>query len=157
MRTLYFDIDGTLLLNDHAGAKTFLANGVFEEAVRAAGIGRLVCVGNFVDVVRIAATIQPSYDRVKALFSICLGVFSSEAWFRENVAMADDAERRAELVDLGADWWYVDDLAEHYFRAAGRDDTFRHEAGRRIMVPTPNGDGRDVLEWLAAIPSVRAF
>jgi hypothetical protein len=157
VRTLYFDIDGTLLLNDHAGAKTFLANGAFEEAVRAAEVDRLVCVGNFVDVVRIAATITPSYDGVSALFRICLGVFSNEAWFRENVTMADDAERRAELVDLRADWWYVDDLAEHYFRAAGRGDTFHRGAGKRIMVPTPNGDGRDVLEWLAEIPLLKAI
>jgi hypothetical protein len=156
MRTLYFDIDGTVLLNDHAGAKACLANGGFEKAVRAAGIERLVCVGNFVDAVRIASKIQPTYDGVSALFGICLGVFSNEAWFRQNVFLIDDAERRAELVDLGADWWYVDDLAEHYFRTAGREDTFRSEEGRRIMVPTPNGDGRDVLEWLSMIPSVCA-
>jgi hypothetical protein len=152
VRTLYFDIDGTLLRSDRARAKTCLANGAFGEAVRNARIDRLVCVGNFVDVARIAATIRPSYDKLEALFRICLGVFSNEVWFRKNVTMIDEAFRRAEFVDFECDWWYVDDLAEYYFGSAGETATFHREEGKRILVPTPNGDGRDVLEWLAAIP-----
>lgn len=152
MRTLYFDIDGTLLVSDHAGPKPCLANGRFEAAVRVARIDCLVCVGNFADVVRLASQIQSSYDALGAVFNICSGVFASETWFRESVILTDDSERRAALIDLGADWWYVDDLAEHYFRTAGRDEAYRREVGRRIMVPSPNGDGSDVLEWLSAIP-----
>ena len=48
MRILYFDIDGTLLLEDTIHAKSKLAEGRFEDAVRGAGLDKLVCVGTFV-------------------------------------------------------------------------------------------------------------
>lgn len=152
MRHLYFDIDGTLLADDTSRPKSKLADGAFETAVVCCGVERLVCVGNIVEAVRAAEKIDPSYDSLGVIFDICRGVFSDRSWFRSVTSLIEDPMNRASEVDLEKDWWYVDDLAEHYFQMAGRTDVFQRNIGRRIFVPSPGGDGADVLEWLEQIP-----
>ena len=151
MRTLYFDIDGTLLILDTEEPKSALAQGRFEQAVRLAGFEKLVCIGNFVGVVHTVQRSLPLYDGLGVLFALCAGVFEDEDWFRMQVELVSDPEHRATSVDLTTDWWYLDDLAESYFRSAERCDVFRAEKGHRILVPSPLGDGSDVLHWLASI------
>jgi hypothetical protein len=157
MRRLYFDIDGTLLVGDTGEPKAALAGGAFEHAVRQSGIEGLVCVGNFVDAARAAREIDASYDDLAAIFRICRGVFSDRSWFCASTSLVGDSVYRATDVDLEADWWYIDDLAEYYFRVAGRQDVFRSNVGSRIMVPSPDGDGSDVLNWISKIPEICAF
>ena len=152
MRKLYFDIDGTLLMGMTSEPKPKLANGAFERAVRQIGVERLVCVGNFVDTVRVASTVNPEYEPINAIFSICRGVFFDEEWFRDHIALVQNPDNRAGEVDVTGDWWYVDDLAEYYFEQAGREDVFRSHSGGRIFTPRPEGDGSGVLAWLANIP-----
>jgi len=151
MRKLYFDIDGTLLDIDSGEPKAALANGVFEETVRHTGMERLICIGSFVDVVRAAEESDESYDGMGVLFRICSGVFSDESWFRNNISLVQDSTNRAGEVDLTEDWWYVDDLADYYFRLANRESVFVTNAGKRILVPFPSGDGNDILNWLEEI------
>jgi len=151
MRRLYFDIDGTLLVDDTGEPKPALAGGAFEAAVVRSGVEKLVCIGNFVDAARTAEEIEPSYDGLGVIFDICRGVFSDKSWFRSVTSLVEDPMNRANEVDLEEDWWYVDDLAEHYFQIAGRGEVFRLNIGRRILVPSPVGDGTDVVEWLNQI------
>lgn len=148
MKTLYFDIDGTLLVDGAGTVKSLLGNGNFEDAVRRAGFTSLVCVGNFADIARIAKQILPDYDEIGALHRLCLGAFQDEAWLRSRTSLVEDAANRAAGIDPSRDWWYVDDLAAHYMRLAGRQDLFEAHLGGRICVPGPHGDGGDVLEWL---------
>jgi len=62
MRKLYFDIDGTVLVLDTGVPKAAMANGGFEIAVRRAGFDEIICVGNFVAVIRTVWTMKPEYD-----------------------------------------------------------------------------------------------
>jgi hypothetical protein len=89
MKTLYFDIDGTILLDDQNVVKSQLGSGRFEAALR-----------------------------------------------------------KADFIDYSGDWWYVDDLAQYYMERASKANIYVENLGGRIYVPSPNGDGRDVLEWL---------
>jgi hypothetical protein len=151
MRKLYFDIDGTILDVQTALAKPALLDGRFARAIRAAGIETLVCVGNYAGVVVEVQAMARNYDALGAILELCNGVFSDEGWFRANTRLIADPEDRAAEVNLDEDWWYVDDLAEKYFVEAGRAEVFRQQVGRRILAPTPDGDGADVLDWLDGI------
>lgn len=153
MRTLYFDIDGTVLVLDAGVPKPALAEGRLERAIRRASMDMLVCVGNFAGVVQSVRAVRPGYDGLGVLFSLCGGAFSDETWFREHVEFVSDPKLRATEVKLDTDWWYMDDQAERYFAAAGRSELFRAHRGRRILEPSPRGDGRDVLDWLGTLHS----
>ena len=148
MKTLYFDIDGTVLLEEEWEVKSALARGAFEAAVRRASFERLVCVGN---AVRIAHTVKGMgipYDALGVLLDICRGAFADEAWFRSATTLVDEPENRVASIDLTSDWWYVDDLASHYFRVAGLEEILETHRGGRVFAPDPMGDGEDVLQWL---------
>ena len=151
MKRLYFDVDGTILRMYTSSAKTALAGGAFERAVREAGVEELVCIGNYVAVVVEMQAIMKDFDPLGAVFEVCAGVFEDEAWFRAHTKLVADPDRRAAEVDLACDWLYVDDLAEKYFLDADRADIFRKHHGSRIFAPTPEGDGQDVLDWLLTV------
>jgi hypothetical protein len=151
MRQLFFDIDGSLLRLVTGEPKPALANGRFEDAIRRVHVRRLVCVGNFCHVVRLTTQLDPGYDGLGMVFKLCQGVFKDEEWFRSVTTLIDDPEHRAAAVDLASDWWYLDDLAEHFFAQDGCQDTFRNELSRRICVPEQDGTGDDVLRWVAGI------
>ena len=119
--------------------------------MRRSGVQQLICVGNFVDAGRAAKEINPHYDIHGAIFDICGGAFSDEDWFRANTALTRDSYYRAAEVDLSTDWWYLDDLAEYYFKIAYREDVFEANAGVRIFVPAAEGDGKDVMDWIDRI------
>jgi len=152
MRTLYFDIDGTLLLGSFGAPKPALAAGAFERLVRDAGFERLVCVGNVVAIVRILEKSQP-VDGLAMVLRVCQGVFEDEAWFRRVTTLVDDPAERARTVvgSTHPDWFWIDDLAEHYCENAGLGAAYREHAGTRILAPTPDGDGRDLAEWLGRL------
>ena len=148
MRTLYFDLDGTVLALNAGEPKVALADGMLETAIRGAGIEELVCVGNFVAVIHTVQEVDPAYDGLGAIFALCRGSFRDESWFRGSVRLARDPQNRARDIAFDCDWWYVDDLAEEYLLRAGMSEVYREERGRRILVPSAEGDGTDVVQWL---------
>ena len=85
MKTLYFDIDGTILLLDQHVPKPGLANGRFEAAIRKVGFQN------------------------------------------------------------------VDDLAAEYLRAANQEEVLNAHHGRRVFIPSPTGNGDDVMNWLDGV------
>ena len=148
-KTIYFDIDGTVLLDEHQKVKSALGQGCFERAVREAGFTDLVCVGNFAGIAHTLKSIQIDYDGLGMIFQLCAGAFEDEKWFRARTALLEDPADRAKYIDLNGDWWYVDDLAEYYMERAGLEGVFTSQLGSRICMPDPDGDGQDVLEWLS--------
>jgi hypothetical protein len=148
MKTLYFDIDGTILLEDRNAVKPRLGAGEFESAVRSAAFSKLVCVGNFCAVARAVRELRAEYDALGVVFHLCRGAFRDEAWFRSSTVLIEDPQRRVDAIDLAGDWWYLDDSARLYMADAGKIDVFREDVGRRICAPDPVGDGADVLGWL---------
>jgi hypothetical protein len=150
IKTLYFDVDGTVLPADRPGAKPRLAGGGLEAAVRRAGFVRLVCVGNFARIAHLATAVDPGYDAMHVLFDLCGGAFADEDWFRSVTTLIRDPELRTRQIDYAGDWWYVDDLAEEYFREAGQDGILAAHRGTRVHIPDPVGNGQDMLDWLSA-------
>jgi hypothetical protein len=152
MRTLYFDIDGTLLVGSFGAPKPALAGGVFEQLVRAAGFERLVCVGNVVAIVRTLEKSAP-VDGLGMVLRVCQGVFADERWFWRVTTLIDDPAARARTVveSGGPDWFWIDDLAAHYCEQAALGAAYREHAGTRILAPTPEGDGCDLAEWLTRL------
>ena len=148
MRKLYFDIDGTLLLDEVGILKPALTEGAFQAAVIQAGFEELVCVGAFVTALHVMREVEPDHDGVGAIFSLCGGAFTNEDWFRSVTTLVDDPMERGKAIDLDSNWWYVDDMAEYYLWKAGRESVFKEHVGERIWMPDPKGDGYDILAWL---------
>ena len=151
MKTLYFDIDGTILPANEARAKPCLEGGRLESAVRSAGFHRLVCVGNFCHIAAVMKGMGVDFDELGILLGICRGAFVDDHWFRSVTTLVSDPEDRARCIDFTGDWWYLDDLAEEYLRRANREDVLKSQLNGRVFIPDPNGDGRDVLDWLTAV------
>lgn len=85
------------------------------------------------------------------VFRVCQGVFDDERWFRSVTGLVSDPTARARAIDEAGDWFWVDDLAAEYCATSARSDLFAAHAGGRILVPSPDGDGADVLAWLAGL------
>jgi len=149
MKTLHFDIDGTLLTESEP--KTALAGGAFERAVRETGLSRLVCVGNIVTTIRFLFDRREPIDGLRMVFDTCRGTFADWEWFRLVTSLVEDSEHRARHIELSNNWFYLDDLAEAFFTREGMADLYGREVGKRILAPDPFGDGSDVLRWLSQI------
>jgi hypothetical protein len=154
VRTFYFDIDGTVLKGSFGAPKQHLADGALERAVRAAGVERLVCVGNVVSIARSLERMQPGHDSLGLVLRVCQGVWADQEWFRQVTTLVADSHERVAHIDTSLDWWWADDLALEHSQSVEREDLFQAHHGGRILVPTADGDGQDVLDWLAAIPAV---
>ena len=154
-RVLYFDIDGVLLSLDE-GVKPLLADGALESELKRLGFSSLVCVSDWVE----AAVEQlPGADvsrRGRWIRSTCKldAVFPDEDWFIGRLHLAEDTGNRCRIIDLTTDWYYVDDWAREFLGKEFGDDVYQTEKGRRVLMPDPNSDGRDILDWLSNIPEI---
>jgi hypothetical protein len=146
MKTLYFDIDGTLLAR--SAAKPMLADGAFERAVREAGFERLVCVSQLCASIRGMGALRPDMDEHAMLMDVCRGTFADPDWFRQAVRLTDNPELRVGGIDMEGDWWYADDLADRFFSSEGRQDEYREHLGIRVYQARTYGDGTGILDWL---------
>ena len=149
-RTLYFDLDGTVVVRSFGHVKPKLANGGFERAIRQAGFERLVCVANMCTIVTTLLEVDPDADGRGMILQLCQGAFQDETWFRRNTSLIPDGSVRARFIDFTGDWWWVDDRATRFLDS---EELRRraHEDPDRLMIPTPDGDGTDIIEWLAGV------
>ncbi len=136
MRTLYFDIGGTVLCLETDRVKQALAGGMFEVAIRQTSFEGLVCVSNFARVAHFYMSMGVPYDALGILFRLCKGAFADEHWLRSVTLMVSDPEDRGCHIDLAEDWWYVDDLADHFLVQAGLQDVLdaRGRCGSSVEV-----------------------
>ena len=149
MKTLYFDIDGTILRD--STPKPALADGVFEKFVRKAGFEQLVCVSNVITIIQFREQLGHELDPLKIILGVCRGTFQDEAWFRKVTTLASDPEHRARHIDLASDWWYLDDMALWYLEQDGLSEVCEKFSGTRVFAPNENGSGANVLTWLQQI------
>lgn len=150
-KTLYFDIDGTIVADNRA--KPALAEGAFERAVRRARFERLVCVSNVLGIADLLAEMGELPDKFQFVLDLCRGVFRDERWFRQVTTFVPDPMHRARYIDFSGNWWYVDDLAADFLTKEGKADVFEAQRGERILAPRDDSDGSDVLDWLSRIGS----
>ena len=146
IKTLYFDINGTIV-HDYR-CKPALSGGAFERAVRRAGFQRLVCMSNIQNTIKLVADLGTQPDGLGIMFDMCWGAFRDANWFRQVTALVPDANHRALYIDVAADWWYVDDLAKEYLEKEGLANVFEGNVGGRILVPSSNSNGDEMLWWL---------
>jgi hypothetical protein len=152
MKTLYFDIDGTILSIDRGEAKSYLRDGALERTVRRTGFTHLVCVGNIGIVASEVESLGVEYDAIGVVFKLCDSAFVDESWFRSVTRMIADPANRAHYIDYSSNWWYLDDLAASYLQKAGRLEELRELVCDRVFMPNPRGNGMGVIDWLKAIP-----
>ena len=62
--------------------------------------------------------------------------------------LVPEPQHRARHIDFSGDWWYLDDLAADYLRAANYEDILTANLGARVFIPNPTGDGQDIVDWL---------
>lgn len=153
-RVLYFDIDGVLLTLGEE-VKSSLADGALERELKRLRFSSLVCVSDWVEASREKMPGASVRQRGSWIRSTCKlqAVFPDEDWFLEHLHLAEDTANRGQSIDMTRDWYYLDDWAREFLGREFGDDLYRREAGRRILMPDPGGDGRDILEWLLKVPA----
>ena len=145
-KTLYFDINGTITFLYRC--KPALTEGAFEQAVREAGFERLICMSNIQNTIRLLTALGKQPDSRGIIFDMCWGAFRDSDWFRRVTTLVPDPDHRARCIDLAADWWYMDDLAEEYLQKDGFANLYAANLGRRVLMPKPDSDGDEILRWL---------
>lgn len=169
MRTLYFDIDGTLLDYNCKPLKK-LEGGALEQALKSAAIDRLVCVSGRVALVRAAAPGAGVRDHQLSICRVLAGegdnrddwwtpnqrhpLFPDLEWCLSRLELCNDPDHRAAEIDVEIDWFYADDWAAEFFSEHFGVARCRQELGRRILQVNPHGDGSDVLTWLGQVNAV---
>ena len=146
-RTLYFDLDGTIIHGSTGRAKPGLADGRVEAAIRAAGFDRLVCVANFCTILSTLIEEGLEVDGHDMVFRLSQGAFRDLDWFRSLTTFIPDGSHRARYIDFNGDWWWVDDRARFFLEREGLSKHADQE-GRRLMIPEADGSGDDVVAWL---------
>ena len=146
VKILYFDINGTIVRDYQC--KPALAGGAFEQAVREAGFGRLVCMSNAQSFIKLLDEMGHAPNPLAIMFNMCWGAFRDADWFHQVTTLVPDPGHRALYIDVTTDWWYLDDLAKKYLEKEGLASLFETNLGRRILVPTASSDGEEILRWL---------
>lgn len=149
-RLLYFDIDG-VLFDYHDKPKPALVDGRFRRVVADLGFDRLVCVSGWSDMVHAPVLRIPESARARAIAEQVATVFDDSVWLIERLELTTDTDHRCRHIDLGADWFYIDDWADHFFGRQFGMALFREHLGRRICMPDPRGRGDDIMQWLSSI------
>lgn len=161
-RTLFFDIDDTILAGDRP--KPALCGGRLERIIKAR-FDRLVCASGWVDIFR---NLPPyKLDVREQIWRRTAGedaehddwptegyhhpLFPDKTWFVGNTGLVEWADFRCEDIDLDSDWYYIDDLAEQYFVKTWGQDLYQEHAFTRIFIPDPHGVGADVLDFIGRI------
>ena len=97
MKTLYFDIDGTILRD--STPKPALSDGAFERAVKTAGFAKLVCVSNVITTIQFMEKLRQEIDGLGVVFDVCRGTIHDPAWFRSMTTLVSDPEHRARCIE----------------------------------------------------------
>lgn len=150
-RTLYFDIDGTLVHQTFGRAKGALAGGRFEALARRAGFDRLVCVSDAVSISGMlfeSGQVQRPQDALAAFFS---GTIRDDGRWLDGVELVEDPIRRCAFIDDAEDWYYVDDHAEAYLDRDRPDLLATAVRAGRVLPCDGSSDGREVARWLRSI------
>ena len=162
-RVLYFDIDGVILSYDDT-PKRAIVGGHLEASLKRLGFTHLVCASGWAQLVRMARPYGTADDHKWRIWYRTAGdrpngdawdldagehpVFPDKEWFFTKLELVMDPDHRCQEIDLGTDWYYVDDLADRYFTDSHGQAAFTKELGHRICMPDRYSDGADVLKWL---------
>jgi len=121
MKTLYIDIDGHPIVDQHDVSlsrkwrlEVEIRSGFASWFASATSLGLPACYER--------AALSTMNWRP---FSICRGAFCDQIWLR-SVASLVAPEHWTREHRCSGDWWYVDDLAAEYLHAANQEDLLKH-------------------------------
>jgi hypothetical protein len=148
MKTLFFDIDGTILADGTGKCKPALRGGALERAIRLCGFEAVICVGNICYIITCLQEMGKEIQPMELIFELCDGAFENLDWMMKEVQYMKDPTSRGDQIDFEGDFYYADDLAEYYLTLADKTELFARHSGKRILVPDPDSTGEDLLRWL---------
>jgi hypothetical protein len=154
-RLLYFDIDGTILDKSSKAVKKNLQDGQLELKIREANFDKIYCVGNVNDIFQGLDKMGQHVDSVEIVYTLCFDAFTDFDWFMNYVCCTKNPDQRIKQIQFSEDWWYMDEMAGHYLKKGGKSEILKRQQGNRILIPKPNGDGEDIINWfeIHAIPA----
>ena len=146
-KLLYFDIDKTILDGSTKAVKKNLQNGQLEIKIREIKFDKIFCVGDVNNIFNGLEEMGQHVDSVEIIYTLCFDAFVDFEWFMNNVYCTKDPEKRIKQIQFTEDWWYMDSLAEKYLKKSGKNEILNKQEGKRILIPRPEGDGQDILNW----------
>jgi len=150
-KLLYFDIDGTILDGSTKAVKSNLQNGQLELKIRENHFDKIYCIGNVNDIFKGLEKMGQHIDSVEIIYTLCFDAFTDFNWFMNNVCCTQNPDLRIKQIQFMQDWWYMDVLAKRYFNSGETKKTLKEHLGTRILIPEPNGDGKDIINWFDTI------
>ena len=150
-KLLYFDINGTILDSSTKAVKKNLQNGQLELKIRKANFDKIFCIGNVNDIFNGLEEMGQHVDSVEIVYTLCFDAFIDFDWFLKNVCCTKSPDQRIKQIQFKEDWWYMDVLAERYFNRGETKETLIQHRGTRILIPKPDGDGKDIINWFDTI------
>ena len=51
----------------------------------------------------------------------------------EKIVLVSDTDNRCKYIDHNANWYYVDDWADKFFKDANGEELYQEEKGKRIL------------------------
>jgi hypothetical protein len=150
-KLLYFDIDKTILAGSTRAVKKNLQNGQLELKIKENNFDKIFCVGNVNKIFNGLEEMGQHVESVEIIYTLCFDAFTDFEWFLSNVCCTKESEHRIKQIQFTQDWWYMDSLADKYFKKVGKNEILNRQEGKRILIPTPEGDGQDILNWFDTI------
>ena len=153
-RVLYFGIDN-ILLDEEDIAKTALTNGQLERLLKSCAFDYYACVSGYSDmVVQRHQYIQKPNKTVQkeAVWQLLKDIFTDKNDFIKKLILIYNTDKRGDYINVDSDWYYLDDWADKYFVEAQGIQAFEEmKRHNRIFLNDPQGDGADILQWLAQL------
>jgi hypothetical protein len=150
-KSLYFDIDGTILDGSTKAVKKNLQNGQLELKIKEGNFEKIVCVGNVNDIFQGLEDMGQHVDNIEIVYTLCFDAFTDFDWFVSSICCLKPPDQRIKQIDFSGDWWYLDDQADKYLKKSGKNEILKQHKGKRILIPNPGGDGHDIISWLESI------
>jgi len=156
MKTLYFDIDGTI--NDyHDVTKRRLSDGTLQKLLIRKGFERLVCVSGWTTMIRDASRnpyLRPTMEQqVETLRQVIVEAFPDKEDFHARCKLEFENDQRGRHINLAEDFYYLDDWAKEFFEKHHGPGSYAAYESTRILMCDPYSDGEDIIEFLERIPN----
>ena len=136
MKTLYFDIDGTI--NDyHDVTKRRLSDGTLQKLLIRKGFERLVCVSGWTTMIRDASRnpyFRPTMEQqIETLRQVIVEAFPDKEDFHARCKLEFENDQRGRHINLAEDFYYLDDWAKEFFEKHHGPGSYAAYESTRIL------------------------
>ena len=150
-KTLYFDIDGTILDASTKAVKKNLQNGQLELKIKERNFDDIFCLGNVNEIFKGLDDMGQHVESVEILYTLCFDAFTDFDWFTKSINCLKTPGKQFRQIEFIGNWWYMDDQAVNFLRKCGKSEILKQESAKRILIPNPDSDGNEIISWLENI------